>query len=142
MGCSGMYQIYLLSVLTNVLAGVALSVGGMDEKLHLSSVFNRELMQNDGFRLGLGIVTFVVGFFKLLSVSEGDVPVVGDILPAISGLVLGLILLLQYYRSRSNVSSPFVDTIDNIFGKNSAIFGTVGILIGVLHFLLHRVLFL
>jgi hypothetical protein len=137
-----MYQIYLLSVLTNVLAGVALSVGGMDEKLHLSSVFNRELMQNDGFRLGLGIVTFVVGFFKLLSVSEGDVPVVGDILPAISGLVLGLILLLQYYRGRSNVSSPFVDTIDNIFGKNSAVFGTVGILIGVLHFLLHRILFL
>ena len=137
-----MYQIYLLSVLTNVLAGVALSVGGMDEKLHLSSVFNRELMQNDGFRLGLGIVTFVVGFFKLLSVSEGDVPVVGDILPAISGLVLGMILLLQYYRSRSNVSSPFVETVDNIFGKNSAAFGTVGILIGVLHFLLHRVLFL
>ncbi|MFO8064147.1 MAG: hypothetical protein ACQETQ_06055 [Spirochaetota bacterium] len=137
-----MYQIYLLSVLTNILAGVALSVGGMDEKLHLSSVFNKELMQNDGFRFGLGIVTFVVGFFKLLSVSEGDVPVVGDIVPAISGLVLGLILLLQYYRSRSNVSSPFVDKIDNIFGKNSAVFGTVGILIGVLHFLLHRVLFL
>jgi len=137
-----MYQIYLLSVLTNVLAGVALSVGGMDEKLHLSSVFNSELMQNDGFRLGLGIVTFVVGFFKLLSVSEGDVPVVGDILPAISGLVLGMILLLQYYRGRSSVSSPFVDSLDNIFGKNSAVFGTVGILIGVLHFLLHRVLFL
>ena len=137
-----MYQIYLLSVLTNVLAGVALSVGGMDEKLHLSSVFNKELMQNDGFRLGLGIVTFVVGFFKLLSVSEGDVPVVGDILPAISGLVLGMILLLQYYRGRSTVSSPFVDTLDNIFGKNSAVFGTVGILIGILHFLLHRVLFL
>ncbi|MFP4373516.1 MAG: hypothetical protein ACLFPO_04240 [Spirochaetaceae bacterium] len=137
-----MYQIYLLSVLTNVLAGVALSVGGMDEKLHLSSVFNKELMQTDGFRLGLGIVTFVVGFFKLLSVSEGDVPVVGDILPAISGLVLGMILLLQYYRSRSAVSSPFVDTLDNVFGKNSAVFGTVGILIGILHFLLHRVLFL
>jgi hypothetical protein len=137
-----MYQIYLLSVLTNVLAGVALSVGGMDEKLHLSSVFNRELMQNDGFRLGLGIVTFVVGFFKLLSVSEGDVPVVGDIVPAISGLVLGMILLLQYYRGRSNVSSPFVDNLDKIFGQNSAVFGTVGILIGILHFLLHRVLFL
>ena len=137
-----MYQIYLLSVLTNVLAGVALSVGGMDEKLHLSAVFNKELMQTDGFRLGLGIVTFVVGFFKLLSVSEGDVPVVGDILPAISGLVLGMILLLQYYRSRSTVSSPFVDTLDKIFGKNSAVFGTVGILLGILHFLLHPVLFL
>ncbi|MFP4010925.1 MAG: hypothetical protein ACLFUM_04430 [Spirochaetaceae bacterium] len=137
-----MYQIYLLSVLTNVLAGVALSVGGMDEKLHLSSVFNKELMQNDGFRLGLGIVTFVVGFFKLLSVTEGNVPVVGDILPALSGLLLGLILLLQYYRGKSTVSSPFVDTMDNIFGKNSAVFGTIGILIGILHFLLHPVLFL
>jgi hypothetical protein len=67
---------------------------------------------------------------------------VGDIVPAISGLVLGMILLLQYYRGRSNVSSPFVDNLDKIFGQNSAVFGTVGILIGILHFLLHRVLFL
>lgn len=137
-----MYQIYLLSVISNLLAGIALSFQGMDEKLHLSSVFNRELMENTGFRLGLGVVTFIVGFLKFLAVSPDDVPVVGDLLPALAGLVMGLILLLQYYRSRSTVSSPAVDRVEAIFGKNSGAFGTAGILIAVLHFLLPRILFL
>lgn len=137
-----MYQIYLLSVISNLLAGIALSFQGMDEKLHLSSVFNRELMENTGFRLGLGVVTFVVGFLKFLAVSPEDVPVVGDLLPAVAGLVMGLILLLQYYRSRSSVSSPAVDRVEAIFGSNSGVFGTAGILIAVLHFLLPRILFL
>jgi hypothetical protein len=137
-----MYQIYLLSVISNLLAGVALSFQGMDEKLHLSSVFNRELMENTGFRLGLGVVTFVVGFLKFLAVSPDDVPVVGDLLPALAGLVMGLILLLQYYRSRSTVSSPAVDRIETIFGKNGGAFGTAGIIIALLHFLLPRILFL
>ena len=137
-----MYQFYLLSVATNLLAGVALSIEGMDEKLHLSSVFNRDLFEKTGFRIGLGIVTFVVGIFKFLAVPPADVPVVGDLLPAISGLVLGLILFLKYYQSRSDVSSPLVDGLERIFGKNSAVFGTIGIAVAVLHFLLPRILFL
>lgn len=137
-----MYQIYLLSVVSNLLAGIALSFQGMDEKLQLSSVFNRDLMENTGFRLGLGVATFVIGFLKFLAVSPDDVPVVGDLIPALAGLIMGLILLLQYYRSRSTVSSPTLDKVENIFGKNSGVFGTAGMIIAVLHFLLPRILFL
>jgi len=137
-----MYQIYLLSVLTNLIAGVALSIEGMDEKLHLTSVFNRDLFENTGFRVGLGIITLVVGILQILSVPEGDVPVVGDLLPALSGVILGVILLLEYYRGRSEVSSPTVDALDNVFGKNSAVFGTLGMVIAVVHFIFNRVLFL
>lgn len=137
-----MYQIYLLSVVSNLLAGIALSFQGMDEKLQLSSVFNRDLMENTGFRLGLGVATFVIGFLKFLAVSPDDVPVVGDLIPALAGLIMGLILLLQYYRSRSTVSSPALDKVEKVFGKNSGVFGTAGIIIAVLHFLLPRILFL
>ena len=137
-----MYQIYLLSVVSNLLAGIALSFQGMDEKLQLSSVFNRDLMENTGFRLGLGVATFVIGFLKFLAVSPDDVPVVGDLIPALAGLIMGLILLLQYYRSRSTVSSPTLDKVENIFGRNSGVFGTAGMIIAVLHFLLPRILFL
>ncbi len=137
-----MYQIYLLSVVSNLLAGIALSFQGMDEKLQLSSVFNRDLMENTGFRLGLGVATFVIGFLKFLAVSPDDVPVVGDLIPALAGLIMGLILLLQYYRSRSTVSSPALDKVENVFGKNSGVFGTAGMIIAVLHFLLPRILFL
>ncbi len=137
-----MIQIYLLSVVTNILAGVALSIDAMDEKLHLSNLFNRQLLESEGFRLGLGIATFLVGFFKFLSVTNGDVPVVGDLIPALSGVIQGMILLVLYYRSQSYVSSPPLDSIDKIFVSNRSMFGTAGILIGFLHFLFPSVLFL
>lgn len=137
-----MIQIYLLSVVTNIVAGVALSLDGNDDTLHLSNLFNREFFASEGFRLGLGIATFLVGFFKFLSVTSGDVPVVGDLIPALSGVIQGLILLVLYYRARSDVTSPLLDSIDKIFVSNRNMFGTAGILIGFLHFLFPSVLFL
>lgn len=137
-----MIQIYLLSVLTNILAGVTLSLDATDEKLRLSNLFNRRLFESEGFLLGLGIATFLVGFFKFLSVTNGDVPVVGDLIPAFSGVIQGLILLVLYYRSRSDVTSPLLDSFDKIFVSNRSMFGTAGILIGFLHFLFPSVLFL
>lgn len=137
-----MYQIYFLSILVNLLSGIALSFDRMDEKLQLRSVFNPELFENAGFRLTMAIVTFVVGFLKLLSVSPGDVPVVGDLLPALAGMVMGFTLFLQYYKERSTVESSSLASLDRIFGANSAIIGTLGIIVALLHFLLHQVLFL
>jgi hypothetical protein len=137
-----MYQFYFLAVATNIVAGAALAGNGMDQKLGLSSLFNRELLDQTGFRVGLGILTFIVGIFKFLTVDPDDVPVVGDIVPAVSGLVLGITLMLEYYKARSDVSSPFVERLELLFGNNSSIFGTAGIAVGVLHFLFPRLLLL
>ncbi|MFP4301578.1 MAG: hypothetical protein ACLFPW_12840 [Spirochaetaceae bacterium] len=137
-----MYQIYFLSILVNLLAGITLSFDRMDERLQLRSLFNPELFQHAGFRLTMAIFTFVVGFLKLLSVSPGDVPVVGDLLPALAGMVMGFTLFLQYYKDRTTVESSSLTSLDRIFGNNSAIIGTLGIIVAILHFFLHRVLFL
>lgn len=137
-----MYQFYFLAVATNILAGAALAGNSTNQKLGLSSIFNRELFEQTGFRIGLGILAFVVGIFKLLTVAPEDVPVVGDIVPAVSGLILGTILTLEYYKERSDVTSPFVETLQRLFGNNSSIFGTGGIVVGVLHFLFPRLLLL
>jgi hypothetical protein len=70
------------------------------------------------------------------------VPVVGDLLPALAGMVMGFTLFLQYYQGRTTVESSSLASLDAIFGKNSAIIGTLGIIVAVLHFFLHTVLFL
>lgn len=137
-----MYQIYFLSILVNLLTGITLSFDRMDERLQLRSLFNPELFQHAGFRLTMAIVAFVVGFLKLLSVSPGDVPVVGDLLPALAGMVMGFTLFLQYYKDRTTVESSSLTSLDRVFGNNSAIIGTLGIIVAVLHFFLHTVLFL
>ena len=137
-----MIQIYLLSVLTNLVAGAVLSVDGGEDRLRIASIFRVELIGSSNFRLGLGLTTFLVGFFKFLSVTYGDVPVVGDLIPALSGVIQGMILLVLYYRERSDISSPALDTLDRVFVSNRVMFGTAGVLIAVLHFLFPTVLFL
>ncbi|MEX2445288.1 MAG: hypothetical protein WD492_16945 [Alkalispirochaeta sp.] len=137
-----MYQIYFLSILTNILAGIALGFDRMDERLRLRSVFNPELFQNIGFRLAIGLIAFVVGFLKLLSVSRGDVAVVGDLVPALTGMLSGFALAFQYYQERTTTESSTVASLDKVFGRHSSTLGMVALTAGIVHFFLHRVLFL
>lgn len=137
-----MYQIYLLSILTNLLAGAALSAERMGSRLRIDAILNAESLQKSGFRLGLGLVAFVVGFLKLLSVSSGDVAVVGDLIPALAGMVMGFTLAFEYYRSRSEAQSSTASTIDSLVERYGSVLGIVGIVSALLHFLLPTVLFL
>lgn len=137
-----MLQFYLLSVIMNVIAGIMLSAGFIDERVSFVSGMKEFFDGKPSIKVTVGGITFVVGFFKLLSVTRGDVPVVGDLLPALAGLVMGLALFLDYYKSRSTVSSTFVDGAEKVLLNNRNVIGLAGIVIGLLHFLLPRVLFL
>lgn len=137
-----MLQFYLLSVDMNILAGIILAAGFIDERVSFVSGMKNYFDAKPGVKLTIGIITFVVGFFKLLSVPSGDVPVVGDLLPAVAGLVMGFALFLDYYKARSTVTSPFVDWTEKVLLNNKNAIGIAGIVIGLLHFLLPRVLFL
>ena len=137
-----MYQFFFLSIVTNILAGITLSYEKIETKVHLNAVFNPELFRHSGFRLSVGLVSFVMGFLKLLSVTPGDVPVVGDLFPAVTGMLCGFALAFQYYQERAKVLSNTAQSLDRVFGRHSANLGLLGILAGTLHFFLHRVLFL
>jgi hypothetical protein len=137
-----MLQFYLLSVIMNLIAGVLLASGYLETKLNFLAGLTEFLKERAGIGFVVGIITFVVGFLKLLSATSGDVPVVGDLLPALAGLVMGYTLALDYYKSRSSVTSPFVETSERLFLANRTTIGIAGIVIAVIHFLLPRVLFL
>ncbi|MDA3948049.1 MAG: hypothetical protein PF508_02385 [Spirochaeta sp.] len=137
-----MYQIYFLSIITNILAGITLGFDRIDARLRVHSVFNPALFQQNGFRLAIGIITFVVGFLKLLSVAPGDVAVVGDLIPAVTGMLMGFSLAFQYYQERAEVQSSTSEKLNRVFGRHNATLGMIGLTAGVVHFFLHRVLFL
>ena len=137
-----MYQIYLLSIVTILLSGITLAYDRLQQSLGIGSLFNEEMFRRPTFRLILGVVTLLVGFFQFLTVAPGDVPVVGDLVPAVTGLVLGGILAMDYYRAKSSVETPLVETLDRLLVKNGSNFGILGIVVALLHFLFHRVLFL
>lgn len=137
-----MMQIYFLSVICNFISGIALSYDSLNEKLPVSKVFNPELFKSNTFRIIFGIITFIVGLLKLLSATKGDIPVAGDLVPALLGMFLGVSLVVQYYQSKSDVQSEAVDKLDNIFVKNQSTFGIAGVVVSILHFLIPGVLFL
>jgi len=137
-----MYQIYLLSIVTLLLSGVTLSYERLRDSVGIDSILNVAVIEKPTYRMVLGVVTLLVGFFQFLTVAPGDVPVVGDLVPAVTGVLLGLILLVEYYQSKSNVESAFVSTGSRVFVRNGSNFGLIGILVALLHFLFNRVLFL
>ena len=136
-----MIQFYFLSVFLNVVNGYALLVHDREDR---GSKFDgvRTFLKDSTVRLVLGVLGVIVGFFKLLTVMRGDIPIIGDFLPAVAGLISGFSLLLEFYRSNSNVTTDTLEKMEKIFTANRRIVGTASIVIGFVHFLFAYVLFL
>ena len=74
----------------------------------------------------LGICTLLFGFLKLLSAYRGDVPIVGDLVPAAAGMIMGITLIIDYYKSKATVSSQAVEAFDRVFVRRKSIIGIIG----------------
>ena len=136
-----MIQFYLLSVLLNITSGYALLVTDIPDKGNkLDGV--RNYLKDLTVRLVLGVLSVIVGFFKLLTVMRGDIPIIGDFLPAVAGLVSGFSLLLDFYRGNSNVTTETMEKMERIFMANRRIVGIGAMIVGFTHFLFASVLFL
>ena len=138
-----MLQFYLLSVCLNALAGYLLFFGD-DAVPEFKNGFS---LNDEFFRFIVGILSALTGLLKLLSPIEGDVPVVGDLIPAIVGLLCGFILVFEYYRHRStiedsNESSGQTERIRIILLGNRKIIGLAALITAALHFIFPKLLLL
>jgi len=139
-----MLQFYLLSIVVNALAGYILFSNDEKSSLEFRSSFTSEMaLNNETFRLVLGILAAVTGLMKILSPIEGDIPVLGDLLIAITGFFSGFILIYEYYRNRSALeASNTSEGFGNALVSNKKIIGIAAIVTAVLHFIFPRVLLL
>ena len=138
-----MLQFYFLSIVLNALAGCLLFFG--DEAI--PEFKNGFSLNNESFKFLLGIFTAITGLLKLLSPIEGDVPVVGDLAPAIVGLLCGFILIFEYYRNRSTIEdsngvSEQTEKIRVVLLGNRKIIGFAALIVAALHFIFPRLLLL
>ena len=136
-----MYLLYALSVILNIFAAVSVAYSLLDEKIGIGRFFAPEGFTDPRFRLVLGLFAFVVGFLKLIFVF-GSVAVLGDFLPAISGMVLGFILILYFYLDRASLKTEGLGKMEEIFINNAGIFGAVSLLLAFVHLLFPAILFL
>ncbi len=137
-----MVQFYLLAVILNILGGLILASPLLQEKIPMLDTLHEALRINIASRMIFILLSVAVGIFKILSVTKGDVAVVGDLLPALSLLLMAGVFFLDYYKEQSEVGSSFIDKLQRIFVDNKSTVGIILVVIGLLHFLFPRVLFL
>ncbi|MDR3338030.1 MAG: hypothetical protein LBT16_12590 [Treponema sp.] len=144
-----MIQFYLLSILFNAIAGFLLvseSAGDTESGEGLSADFGNSkvpvFLKNESFRLILGVLTAVMGLLKILSATQGDIPVIGDIIPAVTGLVAGFILIFEFYHDHSVLEEGRSAGIGSFLLAHKKVAGFAALAAAALHFLFPAVLLL
>jgi hypothetical protein len=140
-----MPQVYLLSVVSLIVTGLALSSDYLGKKSVFLAAFGR-LRENRSLQISTGLITALIGVLKLIIRSPREtVAVVGDLLPAAAGIILGIILIGEALRKGPEAAEGAEKSVEKVTRaimpyRNPV--GIAGIVVGLLHFLFPRILFL
>jgi uncharacterized membrane-anchored protein len=132
-------QFYFLSIVLNALTGFTLFTDDKREPVEAHEPFAFKL-SNGAFRFVLGLLTMVMGVLSLLAAT--DIPVVGDIVPALAGLAGGASLVFEFYRNKATLPSEKTEKAVGFFSRNKKVFGVADLAAAALHFLFPAVLLL
>ena len=142
-----MLQIYFISIISNLLAGLTLISTGnkdtQDDGVIRLGVF-LTVFRDKKFRLIIGIIAFIAGILKILSPTKGNILLIGDLLPAAAGLASGLIL---FFENFGNSKAEDYDDEDKKQGlsflfKNRKLIGFATVAAAILHFFFHEIFLL
>lgn len=148
-----MMQMYFLSIVMNVFAGLILiskkqsnEIVDKSEKRSLvedmnKSITESKLFQNKSVNLMVGILTFAVGVIKFFCVAKGGIIILGDLLPAVTGITAGFAILLNYYLSTAVTETNLPPILKLIFVDNIYLVGIASCGVALLHFIMPGVIF-
>ena len=137
-----MIQFYFLSICLNILGGLILAAPHFSERFPGISSLRGYIFDKTGLRIGLTVALLLIGVMKIISVSIGDVIIVGDLLPALTLLFSGFTMLIEYIFENNESESGFLKKMDSIFVKHASITGVAALVAAGLHFIFPAVLFL
>lgn len=149
-----MLQMYFLSIILNVLAGLILlskkpvevTEDAPGKKMNLLEDMSKTLsennfFQNKTFALVIAILALLTGIIKLFCVAKGGIIILGDLLPALAGVTSGFAILLNYYLSTATVGTNLPAILKTIFVDNICWVGIAACVIALLHFIMPGVIF-
>lgn len=137
-----MLQFYFLSILLNSLTGLTLIFNSYSDKAQDSLKNVPEFFTNKTFKLIIGILCCFTALIKLLTSFPGSILIMGDLLPAIVGILGGIALLINYYLNNSPSETKLNPKLESVFVTNKKYIGILCILSALLHFLFPRVIIL
>jgi energy-converting hydrogenase Eha subunit C len=130
-----MVQFYFLSVVISFLGGLALFPDYLSEKFPSFAPLN-DLFGKRSAKITIGFLSLIVGIIKLIVRAPFDtVAVAGDLLPAIVGIVIGLALLMDFFKQRVSAPQEVIEKAEQIAVTYRVPLGVLGILTAIAHFL-------
>ena len=136
-----MFQLYLLTVLTNILAGLALAGVFLSERFERFGEYT-DFMSNSWYRVILGAISLLVAVINFFPAYEGDIAILGELLPSLAGLATGILLLAEFVNSRrtedANKTVEIAEKVETFSGPYLTVVGIASVIIGILHAVLPK----
>lgn len=137
-----MGQFYLLSVVSLVVAGFALAADYLAERISVLRGF-RKIRESRAAEAIVGTFATLAGILKLIFRSPGETtPVAGDLLPALAGIALGMVLLGEVFHQQIAAGGESLEKASRSVLTYRTPIGIAGVLIGLVHFVMPRVVIL
>lgn len=128
-------QVYFISIVIIVFSGVMLSEKVFGAKFRYDCIFNKNLFNNKTLKVSLGVLSVLVGVLLILSPKQpNDLPVIGDIILALLGIIGGLSLVLKSLgKDTYSGEKKFITWVYNFINSNFSIVGLLMIIMGIIH---------
>ncbi len=137
----------LFAFLVGRVTGLATGLMNTKLKIHvlLASILTQIALYSVNIRIMGKANTPLLGVdtvMKILSVFRNDVPVIGDLLPAVAGLLGGASILLEYYIYSTDTEIGISENVQKVFIDSRKGIGYFCFAVALLHFVFPQVLFL
>ena len=136
-----MVQIYLLSVLTEIVGGCLLLSEQLSEKVPSLTLFREWYQKNTAYQPFLFFFFGIIGVLSLIFPFKG-IPVLGDFIPSLSNLLIGAVLFLEYYNEKGRAVSESFQKLLTFSEQYQGAFGAIALITGIAHFIFPGVIFI
>ncbi|AHH08119.1 hypothetical protein baBA2_000150 [Borrelia anserina] len=135
-----MLQIYFISVLLNILGGLILAFPILEGKFKCLIIFEEFvnlINHNKNVRSIFGTIFLIISIFEIII--PYDLPIVGNLLPAISLFLIGFILSLSQKVPINLQNNKEYGKFTSFIESNKKLIGILALIIGIMHFLAPKV---
>ncbi|AFI30938.1 hypothetical protein [Borrelia crocidurae] len=138
-----MLQIYFISVLLNILGGIILAFPTLRDKLKCLIIFDEfvnAINNNKAARSIFGTIFITVSILEIII--PYDLPIIGNLFPAISLFLIGFILFLNHKMPITLQNNKEYGKFQSLVENNKKLIGILALIIGIIHFFAPRIPFL
>ncbi|AIJ29528.1 hypothetical protein [Borreliella valaisiana] len=131
-----MMQIYFMSVLLNILGGIILAFPILIEKIKFLKIFEDFVnLINDNKKVKniFGLLFLITSTLEIIKPYK--LPIIGNLIPAISLFLIGFILFLKQKLPTEVQNNNKYGKFQSILENNQQLIGIISIIIGIIHFL-------